>query len=70
MIKHKSTNLDLAYNGKKDTKFQPLISAKDESLPHHNTQESTLTTDGSFRKLNQQSKPVVCAMVGKTSLSL
>ena len=70
MIKHKSTNLDLADSTEINTTFQPPTGEKGESLPHHNTEKSTLTTDGSFRKLNQQSKPVVCGMVGNESLCL
>ena len=70
MIKHKSTNLDLADSTEINTTFQPPTGEKGESLPHHNTEKSTLTTDGSFRTLDQQSEPVVCAMVGKKSLSL
>ena len=70
MIKHKSTNLDLADSAEIDTTFQPPTDTKDESLIHPNIEESTLTTDSSFRALNQQSEPVACAVVGSKFLSL
>ena len=70
MIKHKSTNLDLADSVEIGTTFQPPTSAKGESSIHLSTQEHTLAADSTFIALNQQSEPVACAVVGSKFLSL
>ena len=55
---------------RKNTPFLPPTDAKNDSLTHHNTQESTLTNDSAFQILNHKYEPGVCAIVDNKYTSL